>query len=305
MNENKKIAIVGAGKLGQAIGKLLVARGASVRLWDVDTTRVPDQGELKDIVPSANFVMMCVPSWGMRPALLGVVPFLSKDATLVSFSKGIEEGTLYSMAELFAETVPAEQATAVIGGPMLADEISAGKKAMAVFASKNGEARSALTELFSGPDFGVELSDDLGSVALAGVLKNVYAVSLGIADGLELSGNEKGWIASLAIREMVGIGTLLGAQPGIIMGTAGVGDFIATGYSPYSRNRQVGDEIVKFGTCSLRGEGLNALPLLMKKMGDGAATFPLLNLIKETCIDCQPAAPAFEAFFTKSFALKK
>jgi glycerol-3-phosphate dehydrogenase (NAD(P)+) len=212
----------------------------------------------------------------------------------------MEKDLLQTMAEMVPTLLSPTQPFVVVGGPMLAAEITGGKKAIGVFAASLRDAcmLGELRDLFSGPNFAVETSDDTVGVALAGVLKNIYAVALGIADGLELSGNEKGWITARALSEMRAIAVALGADPDAVLGTAGVGDFIATGYSVHSRNRETGIEIVATGKCNIRGEGLNSLPFLIERLGkEKVAAFPLLMLINAIGIECQSARPAFDVFF--------
>jgi glycerol-3-phosphate dehydrogenase (NAD(P)+) len=233
----------------------------------------------------------------MWKATVDILPFLTPLAPVVTFAKGIESETQKTMSELLAELLPPGQPFVVVGGPLLAHDMMSGKKAIGVFASSNRDALWALSGLFASSDFAVELADDPFGVSLAGVLKNIYAVGIGIADGLGLGDNEKGWLTSLAIREMVAIASALGVDPKIILGTAGVGDFVATASSPDSQNRQIGVEIGIAGICSKRGEGLSSVPPLLKRLGSSATSFPLLNLISTVGIDCQPARPAFEAFF--------
>ncbi len=297
MNNEISVAIIGAGQLGSAVGSILRKKGISPALWDADPAKVPDQKPLEEAVKSAGCVLLCVPSWAMRKAVAGVVPFLASGATVVSFAKGIESETQKTMSELLAELLPAGQPFVVVGGPMLAHEIADGKHAIGVFASASADALRILKELFSSPEVAVELTDDPQSVSVAGVLKNIYAVGIGIADGLELGDNEKGWLASLALREMSGIGRELGVDQDILSGTAGVGDFIATAWSARSQNHQIGAEIAVTGTCSTRGEGLMSVTPLLKRLGSAAESFPLLALIAKVGRDCSPARPAFEAFF--------
>jgi len=193
--------------------------------------------------------------------------------------------------------LPATQPFMVVGGPMLAAEIVAGNDAIGVFASKNEAALAWADGVFADEHFRVETTPDMASVALAGVLKNIYAVALGIADGLGVSGNEKGWVTAAAVKEMVDAATALGADPKIILGAAGVGDLIATGYSVHSRNREVGIEIVATGKCNIRGEGLSSLPFLMARLGEKAQAFPLMMLVHRIGVACEPARLAFEEYF--------
>jgi glycerol-3-phosphate dehydrogenase (NAD(P)+) len=306
MDTLPRVVVIGGGELGKAVGILLKKNNITVELWDADPSVVPDQKPIAELVSQARFVFFCVPSWAMRVAVTGVLPYLTPDAVVASFAKGMEKDLLQTMAEMVPTLLPPTQPFVVVGGPMLAAEIAAGKKAIGVFAASSRDVRALgeLRNLFSSPDFAVETSDDTAGVALAGVLKNIYAVALGIADGLEFSGNEKGWIAARAIREMREIAATLGMNADVALGTAGAGDFIATGYSVHSRNRETGIEIVATGTCSIRGEGLNALPFLIQRLGkEKAAAFPLLMLINTIGIECQPARSAFEAFFLNAAAL--
>jgi glycerol-3-phosphate dehydrogenase (NAD(P)+) len=298
MDMSPRVVVVGAGELGKAVGGLIKKNGAAVDFWDANPATVPAEKPLAEIVPLASYIFFCVPSWAMRAAITGVLPYLPPEAVVVSFAKGIEKDSLRTMAEMVPTLLPPTQPFVVVGGPMLAAEIDGGMAAVGVFASKDAAALQAVKAIFASENFNVETVADPESVSLAGVLKNIYAVALGVADGLTLSGNEKGWIAARAIREMREIAGVLGADPDVVLGTAGVGDFIATGYSVHSRNREAGIEIVATGKCDIRGEGLNSLPFLIERLGkEKAAAFPLLMLINTTGIECQPARPAFDAFF--------
>jgi glycerol-3-phosphate dehydrogenase (NAD(P)+) len=298
MNALSRVVIVGAGELGKAVGGLVERKGATVDFWDANPATVPGQKPLAEIVPLARHVFFCVPSWAMREAVVGAVPYLSPQAAIFSFAKGMEKISFQTMAEIVPTLLAPAQPFVVVGGPMLAEEINVGKGAIGVFASRDAAALQGARDLFLSDGFRVETTDDTAGVALAGVLKNIYAVALGVADGLELSGNQKGWLTSRAICEMQKIAELLGVNGDTILGTAGVGDLVATGYSVHSRNRETGIEIVATGKCNIRGEGLNALPFLIERMGkEKAAAFPLLMLVNIIGIECRPARPTFEAFF--------
>ena len=303
MQKDFPIAIVGAGQLGSAIGTLLKKKGVVPLFWDADPAKVPDQKSLEDTIRGARCVLFCVPSWALWKAARDAAPFLTPGAPVVCFAKGMEAESGKTMSELMVEVLPADQPLVMVGGPMLASDLMSGKKAIGVFASTNKDALWALSDLFSTADFAVELSDDPFSVSLSGVLKNIYAVGIGMVDGLGLGEDEKGWLASVAIREMLEIADMLHADGKIVLGTAGIGDFIATAWSSSSQNHQIGVEIGIAGICSKRGEGLSSISALIKRLG-GSAAFPLLTLISTVGIDCKPARPAFEAFFAQQHSAK-
>lgn len=295
--ETPRILIVGAGELGEALGGYLKKKGNSVFFWDTDPSKNSDERPLHEIIPLAGFIFLCVPSWATRSVLSEAASTLRSTSIVVSFSKGMDTAAGQKTAgELIPELLPEFQPFVIVGGPMLAAEIVAGKNAAAVFASPFGAVSKKTEDLFVSPVFAVETSCDVASVSLAGVLKNIYAISLGIADGLELDGNAKGWIAARAVGEMMDIAGIFGADRQIILGTAGLADFLATAYSPYSRNRGIGDEIVKNGKCTMRGEGTVSLSPLIARLGPAAAQLPLLGAIKKIVIDCEPAKPIMDAY---------
>jgi glycerol-3-phosphate dehydrogenase (NAD(P)+) len=294
------ILIVGAGRLGQSLGGYLRAKGDKISYWDIDPAKIVNERPLHEVVPLANFIFLCINSWDMRSALADAGTALQPRTVVVAFSKGIDAASGRTTGELMPELLPEHQPFAVVGGPMLAAEIEAGQYAAAVFASPDASIAEKAAELFRSPLFAVEVSRDAMSVSFAGVLKNIYAVGLGIADGLGLDGNAKGWIAARALNEMIAIADMIGADKKIILGTAGLADFIATAYSPHSRNRKVGDEIVKYGKCNLKGEGTTSLPLLMARLGPKSAQCPLLHAIKRITIDCEPAKLIMEKYFNSN-----
>lgn len=292
-----RILIVGAGDLGRALGGSLCERGNVILFWDIDRAKMPEERPFREMIPQADMVFLCVPSWAVRSVLSEATSALRGTTIVAMFSKGIDASLGYTMGELLPELLPKHQPFVVVGGPMLAAEIAAGKHAAAVFASPDEAAAKSVAGAFRSPIFSVETSRDAMGISLAGALKNIFAIGLGVADGLGLDGDAKGWIVARAIQEMMGIAKALKVEGSVMLGTAGLADLIATSYSSYSRNREIGDEIVKYGTCNLKGEGPVSILPLMARLRSQAEEFPLLNAIKEMVIDCRPAKPIMDLYF--------
>jgi len=285
--------IVGAGRLGSAMTKLL-SKKTTVHVWDKAPGRVPKQQPLDKLAKQADFVFLCVPSWALIDALAGVLPYLKPGATLVSFSKGIEKNSGERVDQVLHEVVPAANRFVLVGGPMLAEELAVGMGGVGVAACHDRTTFQKLASLFKGTCLKLEYTPDTASVALAGVMKNIYAVALGLADGLGWGGNLKGWLASLAIREMLEIVSLLGGKASITEGDAGIGDFIATAFSPYSQNRCVGAELSKAEHAAVLSEGVVSLPFIVKNLGAAKKRFPLLCALEQIEVKNKPVAAVFE-----------
>lgn len=116
-------------------------------------------------------------------------------------------------------------------------------------------------------DLKIIKSDNPHSVAMAGVLKNIY--SLAVCQGK--SNNQKGYLISQAIKEILIIGERLNLDKDILLGPAGLGDLVATCFSPYSRNRKVAEGKKQIS------EGRESLPQLVKLLNNNLQDLSLLN----------------------------
>lgn len=295
-----KVVIIGAGEIGNALAYLIRKSGTEVEMWDKDVTKVPDQKPLDQTIPGATAVFLGVPSWALRPALTSIAPFLKPGTVVVSLAKGLEQGSHKTMDAVMTEVLPEGVPAALLGGPMLAEELMKDMIGVAVLATKHQEAYDRVSELFRGASqIRLEWSDDLHLTALLGVLKNIYAVGLGIVDGLKWGMNAQGWFTARAIREMNAIiGALHGALDAV-SGSAGIGDYIATGFSPYSRNREFGHEIVERGACDLRSEGCVALPSLLILVGGRLEEFRILTTMHRVLYEKADVKEAFQRLISE------
>jgi glycerol-3-phosphate dehydrogenase (NAD(P)+) len=293
----KRVAIIGAGELGAALGKVLASK-AEVRLWDVDGSKVPGMKPLKEVVSEAEIVFCAVPSFAMRQAVVGFLPYIGISRTvIISLAKGIESRTRKTMDEVLAEVVPTGL-WGVVGGPMLAAELAANKKCAAVVASSQKVVCAAVKDCFEGTNLVIETSSDVHGVMLAGVLKNIYAVAMGIAAGLGWGEDETGWLASRAMEEMAAIGLKLGAREATVRGTAGSADFLATAYSEHSRNRNSGVALASDGAPAVKGEGILSLPSLLELLGSNADSFAVLSALADVVLKNRNAREVFDILFT-------
>lgn len=284
MKNNTKIAIIGYGELGRAVHKLLkIKKELIVEVWDKKGG--PDQKSLSETVSLSSAVFICVPSWCVREALSDIKYFLSKDAFVICLSKGIEEKTLKTMDVVLTDILPPNQPVCILSGPMLAEELTAGKRGFGVVAVKNKKDFKLLKGIFNGTNLAVEYSSDLRGVALCGVLKNIYALGLGAANGLELGSDVAGRLCTMALNEMIKIVDLLGGKGKTALGTAGIGDLIATGFSRYSRNRAAGVELVETGICCLKSEGFTSVGPMAELLGKKADELPFFNILKSIVLE--------------------
>ena len=112
-------------------------------------------------------------------------------------------------------------------------------------------------DLLNQESFRIYTSTDALGVELAGALKNILGIAAGICDGLGFGDNAKAALLTRGLVEIARLGVNLGARLSTFHGLAGVGDVVTTCYSPYGRNRSVGERIGRGETLDhvLDGDG--------------------------------------------------
>jgi glycerol-3-phosphate dehydrogenase (NAD(P)+) len=146
------------------------------------------------------------------------------------------------MTQIIAEFLPGHPAGA-LSGPNIARDIMNGYAAAATIAMPDAGTAAQLADLFRTQRFRIYSTTDVIGVELAGALKNVYAIAVGMADGAGAGENTKAMVMTRAAREMARLGEALGGDRETFAGLAGMGDLIVTCISPHSRNRHVGEEL--------------------------------------------------------------
>lgn len=281
-----KLAIIGSGAWGTAVGIHAARLGHEVTMWAFEPEVVaemqegrenrtfltgfplpPRLGATSDMASAchaAELVVMACPSKHMRAIAAAAAPSISSSALLCVLSKGIENGTLSLMTEVLAEAVPgfAAERVTVLSGPSFAKEVAAQLPTDVVVASPGGGAAREVQALLHSPVFRVYDSEDVVGVQLGGALKNVVAVAAGAVDELGLGANAIAALITRGLAEITRLGVAKGAKPLTFLGLAGMGDLILTCTGDLSRNRTLGRRIA-------RGESPQAVLESTKTVAEG------------------------------------
>ncbi len=217
-------------------------------------------------LPNADMLCLAVPSRTMAENLTRVAPHVGPSTIVLSATKGIEPGSGRRMSELVEEALPG-RVVAALSGPNLSREVAAGLPSTTVIASASAAVAAALRIAFHSTSFRVYGSVDLVGVELGGALKNVIAVAAGVVDALGYGDNAKAAILTRGLAEMTRLGVAAGAEPLTFQGLAGVGDLIASAYSPMARNRRLGELLG-------RGATLEQALTVLDETAEGAVTTP-------------------------------
>jgi len=273
-------AVMGSGAWGTALAKLLADAGGEVALWarrsdvaeQINTTRRnPDYLPGVELPPAitattdpdealsgVTTVLLAVPAQTLRTNLQQWAGLLAPGATLVSAAKGIELGTLMRMSQVIVDVTSVDPSqVAVISGPNLASEITAGQPAATVIACSDSGRAVALQRMLNAGYFRPYTNADVIGTEIGGACKNVIALACGMAAGVGLGENTAAAIITRGLAEIMRLGIAVGAKGATLAGLAGVGDLVATCTSPQSRNRSFGEDLGRGETMesALRARG--------------------------------------------------
>lgn len=260
------IAVIGAGAWGTTFAAVLADAGNSVTIWarnpevvqeicEEHTNReyMPGRGlpravtastELVATARRADVVVVALPSQVARSVLAPLRGMLLPDVTVVSLMKGIELGTDLRMSEMLFDVLGVlPEQIVVLSGPNLSTEIAQRQPTASVVASKDIARAELVAARCATPYFRPYINDDVVGVELAGAVKNVIALAVGMAAGAGYGNNTTATIITRGLAEITRLAVALGADPATMAGLAGMGDLVATCSSELSRNYRLGQAI--------------------------------------------------------------
>ena len=237
-----KVAILGAGAYGRALGKVARDNGHATKFFD--PFKFPERS-LEAVLEWAEVVLLATPAEVARK-LLGQFPVPEREKSLVVATKGLMNLAIYRDFRWVE----------LVSGPGFASEILRGKKVKLTVAtqmgrtvgsSETGEASEAggksetvAERVLAGEQVKFDSTEDARGVALLSGLKNIYAIEAG-RRGLEFGTDEFKEHIHDALCEAEKMLLYNGGFLETVRLNAGVGDFVLTCGSRESRNYRLGE----------------------------------------------------------------
>jgi glycerol-3-phosphate dehydrogenase (NAD(P)+) len=261
------IAVLGAGNFGTAFAQVLGQNGHRVNLWNWEEDLLPirqikkyreNKKYLKgvklseniyptesavDALQNAQFIFFAVPSAYVRNTIHYISTLIQDNAILIDLSKGIELHSLELIPHILAKHVrpKLKKNIVTISGPSVASQMAAGNVTFMNIASKNAAAMKKVINIVENKAIHLVPTNDVVGVELGGSFKNVYAIGMGMCDGLDIALNTKAALITYAIEEIADLAKAMGGKRKTIYDLAGLGDLIGTALCEDSRNRRFGE----------------------------------------------------------------
>lgn len=301
----KDFFIIGNGSWGTAFGNYLANRGHKVTIYGINS---------KDIIATAktNINQKYFPQIELNKNIKwtnslddlldnqiivfainaqAVANFIKNNSKIldnkivINLSKGIDIDSKTRLSTVINKYLKKSELI-IISGPTHAEEVIKELPTAAIITGENEKTTKNLQQEISSDNFKLYYCDDLIGVEIAGALKNIIAIIIGMAEGLGLGDNTKAAIMTKGMNEIIQFAKHFGAKESTFLGLSGYGDLIVTCASKYSRNKKFGtyigqsldteDAIKKVGMVV---EGYYTLEVVHNIAKDKDIRIPLINYL--------------------------
>jgi len=294
MRKMQNIVFLGAGAIGTALGNSLAVRtDLNVSLLSIESDVVETiiashinqkyfpnirlSQALKattdtNILRDADVIFIAIPSVAVVDYMLENRMLLPEKAILVNLAKGFGRYDQI-ISQSLAEHLP--NPTCALKGPSFAREIINNSPTAFTLASTDIELCKMLEPIFDETNIFVDTTTDLLGVEIISILKNIYAILIGIVDAHFNSPNLRFMMFTRAFNEMRKILIHFGGNEETMFHYCGIGDFGLTALNDLSRNRTLGLLIGKgFFNEGIPNkvvlEGRIAMSIILDKLKEGS-----------------------------------
>lgn len=302
-NSIERLCFVGAGMIGTSLGNRLASgNGNKVRLVTIEPD-VADSINEKHInqkyfpnlrlskklkattdhncLRGADIIFLAIPSTVIVEFINTHKDKLSPDSMIINLAKGFGRDNM-TIAECLDAMIP--NPVCSLKGPTFAREILDSAPTAFTFAASDEKLFPPVAHLFNDSGIYLDFTTDVMGVEILSILKNIYAIVLGIVDAHFNSANLRFLILTRAFGEMRKALLLLGGEENTLYKYCGYGDFSLTALNDLSRNRTLGLLIGKgFFIEDISDkvvlEGKIAVNIFVEKLlnaGKGEAEYPVL-----------------------------
>ena len=218
--------------------------------------------DINKVCENSDVLIFAVPSKYIESELKKIEIDFSKKIIISAIKGIVPESNLLFSEHLEKHYKISSSNIAMISGPCHAEEVGMEKLSYLTMASKNVKRFKNISYAFKCKYININISDDIIGIEYSSMLKNIYALAIGISNGLGYGDNFQSVLMSNSIREMKYFISKRDTKDRQINNSVYLGDLLVTGYSAFSRNRMFGNMIGK-------GYSVRAAQSEMKMVAEG------------------------------------
>ena len=264
LDRNSRCAVIGHGSMATAMMKVLTNNEASVDWYirnpevmeslkteghncrylsdvDFDTSRIHLSDDLNEVVRNADILFLITPANYLKKYLSGLEVSL-KDKFIVSAIKGIvPDENLLVTNYLEQQYGLCDEQLAFMSGPTHAEEVSHNRLTHLTISCADLDNARVVGEKIKTDFLKLSYSQEMVYLEYISVLKNIYAVVVGMAIGLGYGDNFLAVLVANCAEEMHGyLDFAFGTKKVEKIPSSFMGDLLVSCYSIHGRNRRLG-----------------------------------------------------------------
>ena len=285
MKKNYKYGVIGSGSWATALIKILSENVKEINWYvrnsenidfiktnshnpnylssvNLDLSKLKISEDISKVAQNSDVIIIAIPSEYVNSEMKKINIDISEKIIICALKGLVQETNLLFGKHMNKFFNVAKNNFLVIGGPCHAEEVALEKLSYLTIGSSNIKLCEKISDDFSCKYINVKASDDVVGIEYASMLKNIYALAVGISNGLGYGDNYQSVLMSNSIKEMKRFISKRHKIKRNINNSAYLGDLLVTGYSTFSRNRMFGNMIGK-------GYTVKAAQLEMKMVAEG------------------------------------
>lgn len=292
-----KISIIGAGAWGTSIANTIANNSHNVYLLtnSVEATEeinkkhtnikylngvlnknITATNKISEAIHNSDLIFLVLPSNVLSKIIVDIsnIKNIQFSKKFIICTKGIDPNTNVFFSELIKEKFDNYAEIATLSGPNFAEEVFQKIPTITTIATNNYSFYEEIRNILECDFFKTEYFDDVMSLQLCGLIKNITAILCGIAEGLKLGKNTHAAIVVKGTKEIEKLCIACGCNTKVITTSAGVGDLVLTCSSLKSRN-------MNFGYLIGQGNNINLIRQNSKNTIEGLLNAQSLSIIEK------------------------
>jgi len=186
----------------------------------------------------ADVIFIALPSSILKDGINDFRNYISKNQLVVNLSKGIfKDG--YTIVDFLSEFLDSENIVC-LKGPSFAVEIMEHANTLLTLGYSNKNQKDLVSKIFLDTNIHFDSTKDIRGVEILSVIKNIYALLIGVIDAKYNSPNTRFMFLTKAFTEIRILNKEFQGDLDTLFLSCGLGDLCLTSLNDLSRNRTLG-----------------------------------------------------------------
>ncbi|MCK5785039.1 MAG: glycerol-3-phosphate dehydrogenase [Candidatus Sabulitectum sp.] len=292
-----RITVLGCGRWGSFHLWYAAQQGYQVTGWEPSDSKnfallmknrsnpyltLPDSVKLTTDIEEAleaDQIIISVPAQLFRGLAAQLAEYDLSDTDVVLCMKGLELSTGKRLSVVAEEEGLHPRSVSIWVGPGHPQDFVAGVPGCMLISSLDEEASIRITERMGSPLVRMYRSTDLTGCEIGAAAKNVVGIAAGMLDGMKMSGL-KGALMARAPQEVARLVQASGGDWRSVYGLSHLGDYEATLFSGFSRNRSFGESLVREEKMSGLAEGVPTSHAMLSLAETLSVELPITSMVR-------------------------